>query len=156
MENSPGPNTGVGSLSLLQGIFPRQGSNPGLPHCRRILFLLSHEESPIKKGRKGFSFVWELSERTHLAAAPSQAPVWAVPSLAYSPHYWEFGLFAHFPPFPLLSQAFSSWPLLCRTLVLQLFLMLLSYPLPAFIIFSNIFIGMSYLWLLPFLSSLWL
>ena len=30
--NSPGQNTGVGSLSLLQGIFPTQGSNPGLPH----------------------------------------------------------------------------------------------------------------------------
>ena len=34
--NSPGQNTGVGSLSLLKGIFPMQGSNPGLPHCRRI------------------------------------------------------------------------------------------------------------------------
>ena len=34
--NSPGQNTGVGSLSLLQGIFPTQGSNPGLPHCRQI------------------------------------------------------------------------------------------------------------------------
>ena len=35
-RNSPGQNTGVGSLSLLQGIFPTQGSNPGLPHCRRF------------------------------------------------------------------------------------------------------------------------
>ena len=34
--NSPGQNTGVGSLSLLQGIFPTHGSNPGLPHCRKI------------------------------------------------------------------------------------------------------------------------
>ena len=40
--NSPGQNTGVGSLSLLQGIFPTWGSNPGLPHCRRILYQLSH------------------------------------------------------------------------------------------------------------------
>ena len=32
--NSPGQNTGVGSLSLLQRIFPTQGSNPGLPHCK--------------------------------------------------------------------------------------------------------------------------
>ena len=31
--NPPGQNTGVGSLSLLQGIFPTQGSNPGLLHC---------------------------------------------------------------------------------------------------------------------------
>ena len=41
--NSPGQNTGVGSLSLLQGIFPTQGSNPGLPHCGRILYQLSHK-----------------------------------------------------------------------------------------------------------------
>ena len=36
--NSPGQNTGVGSCSFLQGIVPMQGSNPGLPHCRRILY----------------------------------------------------------------------------------------------------------------------
>ena len=40
--NSPGQNTGVGSLSLLQGFFPTQGSNPGLLHCRWILYQLSH------------------------------------------------------------------------------------------------------------------
>ena len=45
-RNSPGQNTGVGSLSLLQGIFPAQGSNPGLPHCRQILYQLSHKGSP--------------------------------------------------------------------------------------------------------------
>ena len=45
--NSPGQNTRVGSLSLLQGIFPTQGSNPGLLHCRQILYQLSHEGSPI-------------------------------------------------------------------------------------------------------------
>ena len=44
--NSPGQNPGVDSLSLLQGIFPIQGSNPGLPHCRRILYQLSHKGSP--------------------------------------------------------------------------------------------------------------
>ena len=44
--NSPGQNTGVASLSLLQGIFPSQGSNPGLPHCRQILYQLSHWGSP--------------------------------------------------------------------------------------------------------------
>ena len=36
--NSPGQNTGVGSLSLFQGIFPTQGSNPGLSHCGQILY----------------------------------------------------------------------------------------------------------------------
>ena len=36
----------MGSLSLLQGIFPTQGSNPSLPHCRGILYQLSHKGSP--------------------------------------------------------------------------------------------------------------
>ena len=46
--NSPHQNTGVGSLSLLQGIFPTQKLNPGLPHCRQILYKLSHQGSPRK------------------------------------------------------------------------------------------------------------
>ena len=44
--NSTGQNTEVGSLSLLQGVFPTQGSNSGLLHCRRILYWLSHQGSP--------------------------------------------------------------------------------------------------------------
>ena len=44
--NSPGQTTGVGSCSLLQGIFPTQGSNPGLLHCRQILYQLSYQGSP--------------------------------------------------------------------------------------------------------------
>ena len=45
--NSPGQNTEEGSLSLLQGIFPTQGLNLGLPHCRQILYQLSHKGKPI-------------------------------------------------------------------------------------------------------------
>ena len=45
--NSPGQNTGVGSLSFLQRIFPTQGSNPVLLHCRWILHPLSHKGSPL-------------------------------------------------------------------------------------------------------------
>ena len=45
-QNSPGQNTGADSHSLLQGIVPTQGSNPGLPHCRQILYQLSHRGSP--------------------------------------------------------------------------------------------------------------
>ena len=44
--DSPGKNTGVGCHALLQGIFPTQGSNPGLPHCRQILYCLNHQRSP--------------------------------------------------------------------------------------------------------------
>jgi len=43
--NSPCQNTGVGSHSLLQVIFPTQGSNSGLPHSRQILYCLSHQGS---------------------------------------------------------------------------------------------------------------
>ena len=44
--NSLGQNTGVGSLSLLQGIFPTQGPNPGILHHKRIPYQLSHQGSP--------------------------------------------------------------------------------------------------------------
>ena len=44
--NSPGQNTRVGSLSLLQGIFPTQGSNQGFTQCRQILYQLSYQVSP--------------------------------------------------------------------------------------------------------------
>ena len=43
--DSPGKNTGVGSLSLFQGIFPTQGLNWGFLHCRWVLYLLSYEGS---------------------------------------------------------------------------------------------------------------
>ena len=44
----PGNSTGVDCHFLLQGIFPTQGSNPGLPHCRQTLYRLSHQGSPIR------------------------------------------------------------------------------------------------------------
>ena len=54
--NSSGQNTGVGSRSLLQGIFPTQGSNPGLPHCRQILYQPSHQRRPHATVKK---FSWK-------------------------------------------------------------------------------------------------
>ena len=45
-RDSPGKNIGESCHALLQGIFPTQGSNLGLPHCRRILYCLSHQGSP--------------------------------------------------------------------------------------------------------------
>ena len=45
--DSPGMNTGMGCHALLQGIFPIQGSNAGLLHCRRILYQLNYQGSPI-------------------------------------------------------------------------------------------------------------
>jgi len=46
-RDSPGKNTGMGCHALLQGIFPTQGLNTGLLHCRQILYCLSHQGSLI-------------------------------------------------------------------------------------------------------------
>ena len=54
--DSPGKNTGVGCHALLQGIFPTQGSNLGLPHYRQILYCLSYQGSPDLCGPKQFYF----------------------------------------------------------------------------------------------------
>ena len=53
--DSPGKNTGVGCHALLQGIFPTQESNPGLPYCRQILYYLSHQ------GSQGMGIPYHLS-----------------------------------------------------------------------------------------------
>ena len=53
--NSPGQNTEVGSLSLLQGILPTQGSKRGLLHCRRILYQLSYQGIPMFLG---LALIW--------------------------------------------------------------------------------------------------
>ena len=55
--NSPGQTTGVDSLFLLQGIFPTQGLNPGLRHCRWIPYQLSHKGSPLSD--------WSFIKMTH-------------------------------------------------------------------------------------------
>ena len=60
--NSPGQNTGVGSLSLLQGIFPTQGSNPGLWHYRQILYQVSHKGSPRILGWVAYPFSRDLPD----------------------------------------------------------------------------------------------
>ena len=52
LRNSPGQNTGVGSFSLFQGIFPTYGLNPGLPPCSWILYHLSHRGSPKAIGSR--------------------------------------------------------------------------------------------------------
>ena len=61
------PTTGVGSLSLLQGIFPTQESNSGLPYCRQILYQLSHKGCPQEKckkmGKKKFWWYGPLSAK---------------------------------------------------------------------------------------------
>ena len=65
--NAPGKNTGVGCHSLLQGIFPTQRSNLGLPHCRQIFYHLSHQGNPSHKGTEAKSIhlpvYWECCKQ---------------------------------------------------------------------------------------------
>ena len=90
--NSPGQNTGVGSLSLLQGIFPTQGLNPSLPHCRQILYQLSYKGSPYGI----LLLLLSCFSRVQLCVTPEMAAHQAPPSLGSSrQEYWS-GL--PFPP----------------------------------------------------------
>ena len=78
---SPGQNIGVGNLFLLQGIFPTQGSNPGLPHCRRILHQLGYQGSPFlcahsrRAHYPSFHFLKPLI-KDHLLQAANPERVW--------------------------------------------------------------------------------
>ena len=70
----------MGCHSLLQGVFPTQGSNPGLPHCRQILYSLSHQGSFWKR-------VKTSSEGLYVPMFPSQFPHGRRSLLGYSP--WD-------------------------------------------------------------------
>ena len=90
--NSPSQNTGVGSLSLLQRIFPTQGSNPGLQHCRWLLYQLNHKGSPrilewVKMKVKLLGCVWLFATLRTVAhqASPSMEFSTGVGSLSLTP-----------------------------------------------------------------------
>ena len=64
----PGNSPGVDCHFLLQGIFPSQGSNLGLPHCKQTLYRLSHQGSPF--GREGLGFSLLKSRSDHFQYTP--------------------------------------------------------------------------------------
>ena len=75
--NSLSQNSGVGSISLLQAIFPTQGSNPGIPHCRRILYQLSHQGSPGKI-KEAYEITWEACGISITVEYPVSLPFFVV------------------------------------------------------------------------------
>ena len=100
---SSGWNTGVGSLSLLQGIFPTQGWNPGLLHCRWILNQLSHKGSPRIFGWVAYPVSsrssWPRNQTRVSCIAGRVFTNWAIKealiSIEYAlcikwPKYWSF------------------------------------------------------------------
>ena len=87
--DSPGNNTGVHCHALFQGIFPTQGLNLGLPHCRQILYQLSHQGSPQFNASVSLSAVPEPA-----AASPGNLLKWssrAPPQTSWIRH-WGLGL----------------------------------------------------------------
>ena len=115
--NSPGQNTGVGSLSLLQGTFPTQGSHPDLPHCRRILYQLSHQGSPR-------ALAWAACPFSRGSAQPrdgtrvactsggffTSSDTKAAGQPALKSHLW--------PPIRHYSSLLCSSPLICNTAII--------------------------------------
>ena len=79
MGISPGKSTEVVCQALLQGVFPTQGLNPGLLHCRQIPYQLSYQGSPELEWK------WKLLSHVWLFATP-----WIIQSMKFSrPEYWK-------------------------------------------------------------------
>ena len=99
-RHSPHENTWVGCHSLLQRTFPTQGSNPGLPHCRQILYHLCHqgaEHSSLKS--YCVMHVCEVASVVPSSATPWTVAHQAPPSMGFS--RWEYWSGLPFPS-PLL------------------------------------------------------
>ena len=73
--NSPGKNTGEGCHALLQGIFPIQGLNLGLPHCRQILHRPRHQGSPNRQNNCNSDMLQLLQLQTYFDIINSLPPL---------------------------------------------------------------------------------
>ena len=99
--NSPDQNTGVGSRSLLQGIFPNKGSNPGLLHCRQILAATSWATREAQR-KPMLCYAKSLQSCLTLCDPIDGSPPGSPPSLGFSRQ-------DHWSGLPNLER--SKWPL---------------------------------------------
>ena len=113
--NSPGQNTGLGSLSLLQGIFPTQGSNPSLPYCGRILYQLSHKRSPRIPEWVAYPFSrrssWPRNQTRVSCIAGGFFTKWATREAPFWPYCEALGMLVTWPgiePMPP-AQSLNHW-----------------------------------------------
>ena len=125
--------TGVGSLSFLQGILPTQGSNLCLPHCRWILYQLSHKESPRILAWVTYPFSrgssWARNRTRVSCIAGGFFTNWTIREAQHY-YFWHYilgGYFEHFPVIFLFSvlayllQGCREWGLHhCLTLLIAL------------------------------------
>ena len=86
--NSPGQNTEAGGLSLLQGIFPTRGLNPGLLHCGQILYQLSHKGSPRILERVAYPFSSRSSQPRNWAGVSCMAGIFFTNWSMREAHMW--------------------------------------------------------------------
>ena len=98
--NSSGKNTRMGSQCLLQGIFQTQGSNLDLPHCRQILYPLSHQGSPISSKLKSYYYLRTSSYTFRCPSPGNPTPTEAV----LSPYRHEKCILG-----PQLWQSWAHW-----------------------------------------------
>ena len=109
--DSPCSDTGVGCHALAQGIFPTQGSNPGLPHCRWILYPLSHQRHKECSRKKSY---WILERFRDLREASKNGVLFS--SEEREAFRYELHL-RHLPPpkwfIPLLNNLESTESLYC-------------------------------------------
>ena len=107
--NSPGQNTGVGSLSLSQEIFPTQELNQGLLHCRRILYQLSYKGNPgsriilplfVQKWKSRIRIHWSDIPKTNIDFQPcaQEAPSPGKSKTGKTLRKWHCGWFPAAPP----------------------------------------------------------
>ena len=111
--DSPGKNTGVGCHALLQGIFPTQGSNPGLPQYRQILNHLSYWGNPRILEWVAYPFdsgyFWPRNQTW--SSLPAELP-WKPHLLIYLPIYWKLWLHIHITNSNPSTELIYSFPYL--------------------------------------------
>ena len=115
--NSPAQNIGVGILSLLQGIFPTQVSNPGFPHCRWIPYQLTHKGSPRILEWVAYLFSSGSSQPRNRTGSPAMKAVSLPTELSGKPTIAQ-----SLPKFMCINSEMSSNHLtFCHPLLLSLF-----------------------------------
>ena len=104
-EDSPGKNTEVGCYALLQGTFPTQGSNPGVPHCKEIIHCLRYQGSPRVLAWGAYHFSRDLpnpgiklgSPALQVDSLPAELPEKPQNGLLYYQFGTELVMWASFP-----------------------------------------------------------
>ena len=112
--NSLGQDTGVGSHSLLQGIFPTQGLNLALPHCTWILFQLSHQgsHSAIRVVSSAYLRLLRFLPAILIPAYTSSSPAFLVMYSAYKLSKQDDNIQAWRTPFPIWNHSVVPCPVL--------------------------------------------